>query len=43
MGHQATTPAQPIGVHPGITGKADVPASYNWTGAAARVTIRLAS
>jgi hypothetical protein len=43
MGHPATIPAQPIGVHPDITGKADLPAAYDWTGAVARITTRLAS
>ncbi len=35
-----TTPPQPISLHPGITGKADVTPDFKWTGPVARFTIK---
>lgn len=37
-----TDPRQPISVHPGISGKADVTSDYNWSGAVARFSVHLA-
>lgn len=35
-----TNPRQPISMHPGIMGKADVGAEFNWSGPVARFTIK---
>ena len=35
----ATNPLQGIAMHPGIMGKADVPADFNWTGPVARFSV----
>ncbi|HEX9989847.1 MAG TPA: spondin domain-containing protein [Chloroflexia bacterium] len=35
-----TSPHQPIALHTGITGKADVTPDFNWTGPVARFTVR---
>jgi len=40
MGHPATMPAQPITLHPGLTGQGEVGPEYNWVGAVARITVR---
>jgi spondin N len=39
MGHQATSPVQPIRVHPGILGVGDEGAEFGWSGPVARVTV----
>lgn len=39
MGHQATSPVQPITPHPGILGAGDIPAQFNWSGAVARIEV----
>jgi len=35
-----TTPPQPISMHPGISGKAQVTPDFNWSGAVARFTVQ---
>lgn len=39
----ATSPAQPISMHQGITGKAEVTPEFNWSGPVARFTITMVS
>jgi glucose/arabinose dehydrogenase len=38
-----TTPQQPISMHPGIKGNADVTSDFNWSGPAARFSIKPAA
>jgi hypothetical protein len=40
MNRVPTNPQQPISVHQGITGKADVGSDFDWNGPAARITIK---
>ena len=42
-GRPATNPPQPISMHPGITGKADVGSQYAWRGNVARFSVKMTS
>lgn len=35
-----SNPRQPVSMHPGITGKADVPAAFSWSGPVARFSVK---
>ena len=42
MGHPATTPAAPVKLHPGITGKADLDkAKMGWDGPVAHISVKM--